>query len=86
MHQPNGIDILNVRQKTGASTWATVSSFTYDGTTPPHRPKTMTDGAGRTTTYTGEDHSSLPLHVQHPRQPRRRHRPSGHPSDVCSIS
>ncbi|MBK6686378.1 MAG: hypothetical protein IPG45_18055 [Deltaproteobacteria bacterium] len=51
-YQPNGQDVLNVRQKTGASTWATVSSFTYDGTTPPHRPKTMTDGAGRTTTYT----------------------------------
>ncbi|MBK6686385.1 MAG: RHS repeat protein [Deltaproteobacteria bacterium] len=49
---PDQLPAQRHRRLTGPSTWATVSSFTYDGTTPPHRPKTMTDGAGRTTTYT----------------------------------
>jgi len=48
----NGVDVTAIKQRTGASTYSTIVSYTYDGSYPPHRPKTMTDAAGRTTTYT----------------------------------
>lgn len=51
-YDTNGIDIVAVKQKTGASTWTTVASYTYGGGAPAHLPTSVTDGAGKTTTYT----------------------------------
>lgn len=52
----NGTDIVAVKQRTGTSggqpVWTTISTFAYASGTPPHRPSSMTDGAGRTTQYT----------------------------------
>src|SRR5690606_38640959 len=46
----NGIDVTAVKQKVGAG-FETLVSFTYDPSDPPHLPRTVTDGAGQTTTY-----------------------------------
>ena len=52
----NGVDVVSVEQKTGTSgglpVWTTTSSFAYAAGTPPHRPSSVTDGAGQTTLYT----------------------------------
>jgi YD repeat-containing protein len=48
----NGIDVVTIKQKTAASVWTTVSTFGYTGSPPPHRPSSVTDGAGQTTQYT----------------------------------
>ena len=46
----NGVDRLRVKQKVGAGE-ETFLTYTYDPTDPPHLPRTVTDGAGQTTTY-----------------------------------
>lgn len=55
-YAPNGVDVLLVKQKAGESggqpVWETLASYTYEAGTPPHKPTTVTDGAGRTTRYT----------------------------------
>jgi RHS repeat-associated protein len=52
----NGVDVVTVKQRTGTSggnpVWTTVTSYTYGSGAPPHRPATVTDGAGQTTSYT----------------------------------
>ncbi|BFI96583.1 MAG: hypothetical protein RSP_20930 [Rhodanobacter sp.] len=47
-YAPNGIDQIQVQQKT-ANGFDTLASYTYNGQ---HQPLTMTDAAGGTTTYT----------------------------------
>ncbi len=51
-YDTNGIDVLAVRQKTGASSYATMSTYAYGGGAPAHRPASVTDGGANTTTYT----------------------------------
>ncbi len=52
----NGVDVTAIKQRTGTSggqpVWTTVSTFAYASGTPPHRPSSVTDGAGQTTEYT----------------------------------
>jgi RHS repeat-associated protein len=45
----SGIDLLKVEQKTGPTTYDILATTTYNAQ---HRPLTMTDAAGQTTTYT----------------------------------
>lgn len=45
----NGIDLLEVRRRTGPSITERLAAFTYNSQ---HRPLTVTDAAGQTTTYT----------------------------------
>lgn len=51
----NNIDVTTVKQRTGTSgglpVYTTLASIAYAGT-PPHRPSSVTDGAGQTTSYT----------------------------------
>jgi RHS repeat-associated protein len=47
-YAPNGIDLIRVAQKTGATTETTLAEFTYDEQ---HRPLTAKDAAGQTTHY-----------------------------------
>ncbi|MFY0571296.1 RHS repeat-associated core domain-containing protein [Archangium lansingense] len=55
-YAPGGIDILSVKQKVGESNgqpvWATLVTYTYDPSFPPHLPATLTDGSGKTTHFT----------------------------------
>lgn len=44
-----GLDLLEVRQKTGTSTFDVLSKFTYNSS---HQPLTATDAAGQVTTFT----------------------------------
>ncbi|MFO0726730.1 MAG: RHS repeat-associated core domain-containing protein [Myxococcota bacterium] len=48
----NGVDLSVIQQKISAAAYGTLLAYGYDGTYPPHRPKTLTDAAGKTTTYT----------------------------------
>jgi RHS repeat-associated protein len=52
----NGVDVVAIKQRTGTSgsnpVWTTMTSYTYGGGAPPHRPSSVTDGAGKTTQYT----------------------------------
>lgn len=50
VYASNGIDLTEVKQKTGASTTETLQTITYDSSWP-HLPATVTDGAGNTTEY-----------------------------------
>lgn len=58
-YDTNGVDVLAVKQKTGgtasAPVYTTITSYSYGSGAPPHRPRTMTDGAGNVTTF---DYSS----------------------------
>ena len=49
MYDTNQIDLLTVKEKTSASTFATIAQFTYNGQ---HLPLTYTDAAGQTTNFT----------------------------------
>ena len=49
VYDTNQIDLLTVKEKTSASTFATMAQFTYNGQ---HLPLTYTDAAGQTTTFT----------------------------------
>lgn len=48
LYAPNGIDAVTIRQKTSASGYTTIATFTYDDR---HLPLTYTDAAGQTTSY-----------------------------------
>jgi RHS repeat-associated protein len=52
----NGVDVVAIKQRTGTSggnpVWTTITLYTYGGGAPPHRPSSVTDGAGKTTQYT----------------------------------
>jgi RHS repeat-associated protein len=52
----NGVDVVAIKQRTGTSggtpVYTTLSTFAYASGIPPHRPSSVTDGAGQTTTYT----------------------------------
>jgi YD repeat-containing protein len=52
----NGVDVVAIKQRTGTSggnpVWTTLASYTYGVGGPPHRPSSVTDGAGKTTQYT----------------------------------
>ena len=51
----NNIDVLFIKQRTGgtdaAPVYSTLASYTYDPADPPHLPRTFTDSAGSTTTF-----------------------------------
>ena len=49
VYAANGIDLLEVRQKTGATTYDVLAKFTYGAW---HLPATATDAAGQVTTFT----------------------------------
>ncbi len=51
-YDANGIDVVALKQRTGGSSSVTMASYTYGAGAPPHRPASVTDGAGRTTTFT----------------------------------
>jgi len=55
-YHTNGVDVLAMKQRTGTSggnpVWTTITSYTYASGAPPHRPSSVTDGAGKTTQYT----------------------------------
>lgn len=52
----NGIDVLFIKQRTGgtesAPVYSTLASYTYNPADPAHRPRTYTDSAGNTMTFT----------------------------------
>lgn len=50
-YDANDVDVLVVKQKTGSSANETLASYSYAGA-PPHRPASVTDGAGKTTGFT----------------------------------
>jgi RHS repeat-associated protein len=49
VYATNTIDLLEIRQSTGETTYDVVARYTYNGQ---HLPLTVTDGAGQVTTYT----------------------------------
>ena len=51
-YDEKGLDLLRVEQKTGPSTVETLVRYAYDPADPPHLPRSITDGAGQTTTFT----------------------------------
>lgn len=55
-YDATGVDVVAVKQRTGTSgglpVWTTMSSFAYAPGLPPHRPSSVTDGAGQTMQYT----------------------------------
>lgn len=55
-YDANGVDVVTIKQRTGTSggnpVWTTTASYTYGSGAPPHRPSSVTDGAGKTTQYT----------------------------------
>jgi RHS repeat-associated protein len=63
----NGVDVVAIKQRTGTSggnpVWTTMASYTYGGGAPPHRPSSVTDGAGKTTQYTYSPTTGLVLTV-----------------------
>lgn len=48
----SGLDITQVQQSVGTSSWETISSATYGSGAPTHRPVTVTDGSGQTSSFT----------------------------------
>ena len=62
----NGMNVLAVKRFTGGTSSVTVSSATFTGT-PPHRPATVTDGAGQTTTFTYSPTTGQVLTITNPK-------------------
>ena len=70
-YDTNGVDVIAVNQKTGTSggqpVWTTVASYAYGGGAPPHRPSSVTDGAGKTTQYTYSSTTGQVLTITNPK-------------------
>ncbi len=52
VYAANDVDVVEVKQKVGESTYETLVSYTYEETDPPHLPSTMIDAAGEVTDFT----------------------------------
>lgn len=55
-YDATGVDVVAIKRRTGTSggnpVWTMITSYTYGSGAPPHRPSSVTDGAGKTTQYT----------------------------------